>query len=85
MSSQRIEAVYGLHAVRALLTRHPGRVRRVLLQQGRQDARAQEIERLARAAGCALERIEPQRLTVRLGESPIQLAPPAARCVCAIA
>jgi 23S rRNA (guanosine2251-2'-O)-methyltransferase len=69
MSTQpHTEAVYGMHAVRALLLRHPQRVRRVLLQRGRQDARAQEIERLARAADCPLERIEGERLSQRLGD-----------------
>ncbi|MCU0976829.1 MAG: 23S rRNA (guanosine(2251)-2'-O)-methyltransferase RlmB [Steroidobacteraceae bacterium] len=43
--------VFGLHAVRALLAHHPARVRRLLLQQGRQDRRAAEVESLARAAG----------------------------------
>ncbi|HTW75170.1 MAG TPA: 23S rRNA (guanosine(2251)-2'-O)-methyltransferase RlmB [Steroidobacteraceae bacterium] len=62
------ELVYGVHAVRALLTRHPQRVLRVLLQRGRQDARAQEIERAARAGGCALERIDAERLAQRLGD-----------------
>lgn len=62
-----VEAIYGIHAVRALLLRDPRRVRRVWLQRGRQDARAQEIERLARAAGCTLERVEGERLSQRLG------------------
>jgi 23S rRNA (guanosine2251-2'-O)-methyltransferase len=44
-------AVFGLHAVRALLAHHPGRVRRLLLQQGRQDRRVAELESLARASG----------------------------------
>jgi 23S rRNA (guanosine2251-2'-O)-methyltransferase len=43
--------VFGLHAVRALLAHHPARVRRLILQQGRQDRRAAEVESLARAAG----------------------------------
>lgn len=54
--------------MRALLTRHAARVVRVYLQQGRSDARAVEIERLARAAGCAVERIEAGRLLARLGD-----------------
>lgn len=66
--TMQVEAIYGLHAVRALLLRDPGRVRRVLLQRGRQDVRAQEIERLARAAGCAFERVEGERLSQRLGD-----------------
>ena len=67
-ATTQIEAIYGVHAVRALLLRDPRRVRRVLLQRGRQDARAQEIERLARAAGCALERVEGARLAQRFGD-----------------
>jgi 23S rRNA (guanosine2251-2'-O)-methyltransferase len=63
----RTELIYGMHAVRALLLRDPRRVRRVLLQRGRQDARAQEVERLALAAGCAPERVEPERFVQRLG------------------
>ena len=59
--------VYGLHAVRALLTRDPQRVTRVYLQQGRHDARADEIERLARAAGRSVERVEGRVLQARLG------------------
>jgi 23S rRNA (guanosine2251-2'-O)-methyltransferase len=46
--------VFGLHAVRALLAHHPGRVRRLLLQHGRQDRRMVEVESLARSAGIAV-------------------------------
>jgi 23S rRNA (guanosine2251-2'-O)-methyltransferase len=69
LSSQRTEVVYGLHAVRALLTRHPERVARVWLQHGRQDANVDEIELLARAAGRAVERIDARQLHARLGEA----------------
>lgn len=68
MNSQRPESVYGLHAVRALLTRHPERVLRVFLQQGRHDAKIEEIERLARSASRAVERVEPKQLQARLGD-----------------
>jgi 23S rRNA (guanosine2251-2'-O)-methyltransferase len=68
MASSQTELIYGMHAVRALLLRDAARVRRVLLLRGRQDARAQEIERLADAAGCRLERVEGERLTQRLGD-----------------
>lgn len=67
MNSPRTEFVYGLHAVRALLRRHPERIVRVWLQQGRADARAVEIEALARAAGRSVERIDASRLLARLG------------------
>jgi 23S rRNA (guanosine2251-2'-O)-methyltransferase len=69
LSSQRTEVVYGLHAVRALLTRDPQRVSRVYLQHGRHDVRADEIERLAQAAGRAVERVDAKRLQARLGEA----------------
>jgi 23S rRNA (guanosine2251-2'-O)-methyltransferase len=69
LSSQRTEVIYGLHAVRALLTRHPERVTRVYLQQGRHDERADEIERLARAAGREVARLDARQLQARLGEA----------------
>ncbi|MFT3905362.1 MAG: 23S rRNA (guanosine(2251)-2'-O)-methyltransferase RlmB [Steroidobacteraceae bacterium] len=63
-----LERVYGMYAVRALLTRHPARVRRVLLQSGRGDARGAEIEALARTRGCTLERADAARLKNLVGE-----------------
>lgn len=67
MGSPPTDVVYGVHAVNALLTRHPERVHRVFLQQGRVDARAAQIEQLARAAGKTVERIDGSRLQSRLG------------------
>lgn len=49
------EIVYGLHAVRALLERRPKAVRRVILQAGRTDKRAQELAELARSHAIAIE------------------------------
>jgi 23S rRNA (guanosine2251-2'-O)-methyltransferase len=69
LSSRRTEIVYGLHAVRTLLARHPQRVTRVFLQHGRHDARADEIERLARAAGRVVERLDAKQLQARLGDA----------------
>ncbi|MFM2288695.1 MAG: hypothetical protein RL684_1838 [Pseudomonadota bacterium] len=63
-----MERIYGLHAVRALLERAPARVRRVYLQRGRTDPRAQQLESLARTAGCGIERVEPTRLAGWVGE-----------------
>jgi len=42
---------YGIHAVRVLLSRHPERVRRVLLAGGRDAARLDELRSLAQRAG----------------------------------
>ncbi len=67
MSSRRTETAYGLHTIGALLQRHPERVLRVWLQQGREDSRAVHIEQLARAAGKPIERIAADRLAARAG------------------
>ena len=67
MSSPRTELIYGLHAVRTLLERHPERVQAVWLQRGRQGQSVLEIERLSQAAGRPLERIEGAQLAARIG------------------
>jgi 23S rRNA (guanosine2251-2'-O)-methyltransferase len=67
LSSRRTETAYGLHTIGALLQRHPERVLRVWLQQGREDSRAVHIEQLARAAGKPIERIAADRLAARAG------------------
>jgi 23S rRNA (guanosine2251-2'-O)-methyltransferase len=64
----RSERIYGLHAVRALLTRQPGRVRRLLLAHGREDRRAAGIEAQARAARIAVERVGAQALEGLVGD-----------------
>jgi 23S rRNA (guanosine2251-2'-O)-methyltransferase len=48
--------VYGIHAVRAVLTKHPQRVVQVWLQSGRGDARIDEIVKLASAQNVKIER-----------------------------
>jgi 23S rRNA (guanosine2251-2'-O)-methyltransferase len=67
--SASADIVYGVHAVRTLLARQPGRVQRVCLQLGRGDRAAGDIEQLARAAGVTVERVEAQRLRSLLGEA----------------
>jgi 23S rRNA (guanosine2251-2'-O)-methyltransferase len=62
------ETVYGVHAVQALLARHPERVIAVQLADTRADARTQAIEQLARARGLRIERIDPRALKQRLGD-----------------
>ena len=49
------ETVYGMHAVRALVERRAPAVRRVLVQAGRVDRRAQELAEYARAQGVVVE------------------------------
>ena len=60
--------VYGLHAVRALLARSPGRVHRLCVDARRDDARMRELLQLAQFAGVHPERIEARQLAARAGE-----------------
>lgn len=52
------ERLYGLHAVRAVLTRDPARVTQLTLAQHRDDQRIAALEALARAAGVAVRRLD---------------------------
>jgi 23S rRNA (guanosine2251-2'-O)-methyltransferase len=63
----RSEHVYGLHAVRALLTRQAARVRRVLLLRGRDDPRAAALLQLAQAAHVGVERVTAEALQRLVG------------------
>lgn len=54
--------IFGLHAVRTVLERRPQHASLLLLQKGREDARAAELERLARAAGVRTEWREAREL-----------------------
>ena len=62
------QVIYGLHAVRALLVRHPERVRQVQLAERRDDPRAREIEQLARSHGVRVARIDAEHLRKLLPE-----------------
>ena len=63
-----VERIYGLHTVRALLSRAPQRVLRLYLQKGRDDQRAAELEALARVAKRPMERVDASRLRGWVGE-----------------
>lgn len=62
------QVIYGLHAVRAVLTRHPERVLALKIVHGREDSRARELEALAGAHGRPVERVSAAALTRALGE-----------------
>lgn len=62
------ETIYGLHAVRFMLARHPERVLRVQLAAQRHDPQARLIEELARSHARPLERVAAGALRARLGE-----------------
>jgi 23S rRNA (guanosine2251-2'-O)-methyltransferase len=57
--SEELASVYGLHAVKALLARHPQRVVRLRVSSARADERIAEVLRLASAAGTRVERVDP--------------------------
>ncbi|HVY82972.1 MAG TPA: 23S rRNA (guanosine(2251)-2'-O)-methyltransferase RlmB [Steroidobacteraceae bacterium] len=62
------DTVYGVHAVRSLLTREPQRVAMVRLAAGRVDPRTREIEDLAKKHGRPIQRIDAQALKQMLGD-----------------
>jgi 23S rRNA (guanosine2251-2'-O)-methyltransferase len=61
------EWVYGLHAVQALLKRHPDRVLELRLAERRDDPRMRAIEALAREQGTKVQRVDAQALQTALG------------------
>lgn len=58
-----------MHAVRAMLERHPERVVAVHLAERRDDPRVRQIESLAERAGRPVRRIDAHALRQRLGEA----------------
>lgn len=60
--------VYGIHAVRTLLQRSPSRVRRLMLDARREDARTRELLQLAQAAGLRSERADAKAIAGRVGD-----------------
>lgn len=62
------ELIFGMHAVRFMLERHPARVSRVLLIERREDARVRALEELARGHNLPVQRVEPQVLRQQLGD-----------------
>jgi len=62
------QLIYGLHAVRALLVRHPARVQQLRIAERREDSRTQELEQLARQHGIGITRVSAQALQQSLGE-----------------
>lgn len=65
---KRVETIYGVHAVRSMLTRHPERVVAVRLTDTRDDPRAKEIEALARKGGRPVQRVDARALKQMLGD-----------------
>ena len=63
------QTIYGMHAVRALLERHPERVLNVLLAERREDPRARAIEALAQRQRRPLQRVNAESLKQLLGDA----------------
>jgi len=59
--------VYGLHAVRTLLQRSTGRVRRLMVDARRDDPRMRELLQLAQQQGVKPERLDAKQLAARIG------------------
>ena len=63
------EKVYGLHAVRALLTRHAERVTGVTIVEGRAEPRVAELQSLAQKAGKPVKRAPPASFKQLFGDA----------------
>jgi 23S rRNA (guanosine2251-2'-O)-methyltransferase len=68
MSTKHSETVYGMHAVRVMLERHPERVLTVRLAEQRDDPRARAIEELARRHQRPVQRVDMHSLRQQLGD-----------------
>lgn len=62
------QTIYGMHAVRVMLERHPQRVLGVLLAERRDDPRARAIEELAQRERRPVQRVSADVLQHRLGD-----------------
>ena len=65
---QASQTIYGLHAVRAMLQKHPQRVTAVRMAERRDDPRAREIDEIARRRQIPLQRVDLQVLKQKLGD-----------------
>jgi 23S rRNA (guanosine2251-2'-O)-methyltransferase len=65
---QGVQTIYGLHAVRAMLQKHPQRVTVLRMAERREDPRAREIEESARRQQIPVQRVDPQVLRQKLGD-----------------
>jgi 23S rRNA (guanosine2251-2'-O)-methyltransferase len=63
------QTIYGLHAVRTMLERHPERVTAVRVAERRDDPRAREIDELARRKQIPVQRVDAQVLKQKLGDA----------------
>lgn len=64
---QGLQTIYGLHAVRLMLQKHPERVSAVRLTERRDDPRVREIDELARGRRIPVQRVDAELFRQRLG------------------
>lgn len=62
------QTIYGLHAVRVMLQKHPERVSAVRIAERREDPRVREIDELARRSQIPVQRVDAQALRQKLGD-----------------
>ena len=62
------ETIYGLHAVRVMLERHPERITSIRLAEKRDDPRVREIDELARRHKRPIQRVDQHALKQQLGD-----------------
>jgi 23S rRNA (guanosine2251-2'-O)-methyltransferase len=65
---QGSQTIYGLHAVRVMLQRHPERVSAVRVAERRDDSRVREIDELARRRQIPVQHVDVEILKQKLGE-----------------
>lgn len=65
---QGSQTIYGLHAVRVMLQKHPQRISALRVTERRDDPRIREIDELARRQGIAVERVDAERFEQQLGD-----------------
>jgi 23S rRNA (guanosine2251-2'-O)-methyltransferase len=71
--------IYGIHTVRVLLRREPGRIKELWIDAGRRDRRVGELNELAAAQGLRVQGGDAQTLERLVGDVPHQGV--AARCI----
>lgn len=65
---QGSQTIYGLHAVRVMLQKHPERVSAVRVAERRDDPRVREIDELARRRQIPVQRVDAQAFKQSLGD-----------------
>ncbi|MGH8287767.1 MAG: 23S rRNA (guanosine(2251)-2'-O)-methyltransferase RlmB [Steroidobacteraceae bacterium] len=65
---QGAQTIYGLHAVRLMVQKHPERVSAVRLAERRDDPRVRELDELARRRQIPVHRIDAEVLKQKLGD-----------------